>query len=74
MNKSTGEILPSAQALRVFYASHPWNADWTEEWEETGLEVEDSFLPPPDFTKAVSAKSNGKEVLSHGHPDRLSGR
>ena len=54
MNKNTGELLPSGEAIRDFYKSHGWRERWTDEWEPTGIEIEDSMLDAPDFRRAVS--------------------
>ena len=53
MNKFTGELKPATEAIRDFCATHDWRERWTDEWEETELEVENSELAPPDFTAAI---------------------
>lgn len=50
MNKETGEILPSAQAIHEYYKTHGALEAWTDEWQETNLAVEGSTIPAPDFT------------------------
>lgn len=53
MNKLTGELVPSADAIHDFYKSHGWRDRWTNEWEETDISVEGRYLDAPDFTKAL---------------------
>ena len=53
MNKETGELIPAQIVIRDFYKTHGFWDSWTDEWIETDIEVENSFLPVPDFTKAI---------------------
>ena len=53
MNKETGEIMPSKDVFREFYKNHGIYDSVFDEWVETGIEVEDSDLELPDFTKAI---------------------
>ena len=53
MNKETGEIEPSQKVIAEFYKTHKWNENWTDYWIETDLEVENSKIELPDFTKAI---------------------
>lgn len=53
MNKETGEIEPSQKVIAEFYKTHKWNENWTDYWIETELEVENSKIELPDFTKAI---------------------
>ena len=54
MNKETGEILPGTEAIREFYRNHGILEAWTDEWEETKLEVEGTELAAPDFTRILN--------------------
>lgn len=54
MNKMTGELLPSGDAIHEFYKTHGALEPWTDEWEPTGLEVSGSFLAAPDFSGALN--------------------
>ncbi len=62
MNKETGEIQPSTKVISEFYSTHPWNAAWTDEWEETKLEVENSSLAVPDFAGTVKKSSRKNRI------------
>ena len=53
MNKETGELMPSGEAIRDFYKTHGALEPWTALWEPTGLEVEDKYIDAPDFSRAV---------------------
>lgn len=53
MNKSTGEILPSQQVFKEFYKTHNIFDSVFDEWEETSLNVDNSYISMPDFTKAI---------------------
>lgn len=55
MNKETGEIIPCEQAISEFYRSHKWNESWTDFYTVTDIEVENTFIPFPDFAKAIKA-------------------
>ena len=50
MNKETGEIIPAQQAISEYYKTHGIFDAWTDEWEETDLEVENSTVEIPNFT------------------------
>lgn len=47
MNIETGEIVPTKQAIHEFYKTHKWYEAWTDEWQPTDMEVEDSYLDNP---------------------------
>ncbi len=53
MNKSTGEIVPSEKVFKEFYKTHGIFDSVFDEWQETDIEVENSYILPPDFTKAI---------------------
>lgn len=53
MNKSTGEIVPSQQVFKEFYKIHNIFDNVFDEWQETTMLVDDSYISPPDFTKAI---------------------
>lgn len=53
MNKSTGEIIPSQQVFKEFYKNHNIFDNVFDEWQETSLIVDNSYISPPDFTKAI---------------------
>ena len=53
MNKTTGEIVPSAQVFKEFYKTHGIFDSVFDEWEETDLHVESSMIEFPDFTEAI---------------------
>ena len=53
MSKETGEIVPATQVIREFYNTHPWNADWRDEWVETDI-LTDTLIAPPDFAACVA--------------------
>ena len=55
MNKLTGELLPSGEAIREYYKAHGPLDRWTDEWEETEFPVEGKYLDAPDFSGAVLA-------------------
>ena len=54
MNKSTGEIVPSQQVFKEFYKNHNIFDNVFDEWQETNLIVDNSYISPPDFTKAIN--------------------
>lgn len=54
MNKETGELIPSKTVFKEFYKTHGIFDSVFDEWEETEIEVEDSYLEFPDFSKAVN--------------------
>lgn len=54
MDKETGELIPSEKAYIDFYCTHPWNDSIFDYFEETDLEVEDSEISIPDFTKTLN--------------------
>jgi len=53
MNKSTGELVPSQQVFKDFYKTHNIFDSVFDEWQETNIIVDDSYISPPDFTKAI---------------------
>ena len=53
MNKTTGELVPSKKVFKEFYKTHGIFDSVFDEWKETDIEVENSFLELPDFTKAI---------------------
>lgn len=53
MNKSTGEIVPSQQVFKEFYKTHNIFDNVFDEWQETNLIVDNSYISTPDFTKAI---------------------
>ena len=53
MNKETGEIVPSKQVFKDFYKTHGVFDSVFDEWIETNMEVEDSYMEFPDFTQAI---------------------
>ena len=53
MNKLTGELVPSQQVFKEFYKTHNIFDSVFDEWQETDIEVKNSYAPPPDFTKAI---------------------
>jgi hypothetical protein len=53
MNKSTGELVPSQQVFKEFYKTHNIFDSVFNEWQETNLIVDNSYISPPDFTKAI---------------------
>lgn len=54
MNKETGEIVPSQTVFKEFYKAHGIFDSVFDEWEETNIEVEDSSVEFPDFTKVIN--------------------
>ena len=54
MNKKTGEIVPTVEAIREFYKNHAALDDWRDDWEETEIPVENSTISAPDFLAAVN--------------------
>ena len=55
MNKKTGELKPYEQVRKEFYSVPRHYLDSLfDEWEETDIIVEDSFIEFPDFTKTVN--------------------
>ena len=53
MNKLTGELVPSQQVFKEFYKNHNIFDNVFDEWQETNLIVDNSYILPPDFTKAI---------------------
>ena len=53
MNKETGELVPSSQAIREFYNTHSYKDSWTDEWEETDIPT-GSHMSAPDFTGSLT--------------------
>lgn len=54
MNKETGELVPSDIVFKEFYKTHGIKDSVFDEWEETDIEVEDSYVKFPDFTKVIN--------------------
>lgn len=52
MNKITGEIKASGEAIHEFYKNHGALERWTDEWEPTGQNT-GKPLAAPDFRRAV---------------------
>ena len=53
MNKLTGEIVPSEKVFKDFYKTHGIKDSVFDEWEETDITVENSYIDIPDFTTAL---------------------
>ena len=53
MNKLTGELVPSQQVFKEFYKNRNIFDNVFDEWQETNLIVDNSYISPPDFTKAI---------------------
>ena len=53
MNKSTGELVPSQQVFKEFYKTHNIFDSVFDEWQETNLIVDDSYISMPNFTKTI---------------------
>jgi hypothetical protein len=53
MNKETGELIPSQTVFKEFYKTHGIYDSVFDEWEETDIEVENSSIDFPDFSKAI---------------------
>lgn len=54
MNNETGELIPAEKVISEFYKTHKWNESWTDFYTVTDIEVENTFIPFPDFTKAIN--------------------
>ena len=55
MSKETGELVPSQIVFKEFYKTHHGIYDSVfDEWDETSIEVEDSYVEFPDFSKAIN--------------------
>lgn len=54
MNKETGELVPSDIVFKEFYKTHGIYDSVFDEWIETNIEVEDSYVEFPDFSKAIN--------------------
>ena len=52
VNKLTGEMLPSSEAIRDFYKTHGALESWTDEWTETNEETGE-YLSMPNFVNAI---------------------
>ena len=59
MNKETGELLPSEQVFKEFYKSRSIYDSVFCEWEETNIEVENTYICFPDF---IIKKENAQWV------------
>lgn len=55
MNKETGEICPSSQVFNDFYKTHGIFDSVFDEWLETDIPVDGSFVAVPDFVQAIKA-------------------
>jgi hypothetical protein len=55
MDNTTGELIPVEKVISEFYKTHKWNENWTDFYTVTDIEVENTFIPFPDFTKAINA-------------------
>lgn len=53
MNKATGEIVQSTKVFKEFYKTHGIFDSVFDEWQETNIKVENSYISPPDFTKVI---------------------
>lgn len=54
MSKETGELVPSQTVFKEFYKTHGIFDSVFDEWDETNIEVEDSYVEFPDFSKAIN--------------------
>lgn len=54
MSKETGELVPSQIVFKEFYKTYGIKDSVFDEWEETDIEVENSYMEFPDFTKAIN--------------------
>ena len=52
MNRETGELLPSCEAIRDFYKTHNILDDWNDEWQETKIET-NTYMKFPDFANVL---------------------
>lgn len=48
MDKTTGELIPATEAIKIFYQTHGALESWLDNYELTGTEA-DTILTPPDF-------------------------
>lgn len=53
VNKFTGELLPSSEAIHDFYKTHGALEDWQTEWAETTTET-GKALAAPNFINAIA--------------------
>lgn len=49
MDKTTGELIPATEAIKIFYQTHKALESWLDNYELTGMEAE-TTITPPDFT------------------------
>lgn len=54
MNKTTSELEPSEKVFKEFYKTHGIFDSVFDEWQETNIEVENSKIDLPDFTKTIT--------------------
>ena len=54
MSKTTGEIAPSQQVFKEFYKTHGIFDSVFDEWVETDIPVEDSFIEFPNFANTIN--------------------
>ena len=59
MDRFTGEIIPSAIAIKAFYKTRGILDDWTVQYAETDMEC-NTMIDFPDFAKCL-AKSPADE-------------
>lgn len=48
MDKTTGELIPATEAIRIFYQTHKALESWLDSYELTGMEAQ-TIITPPDF-------------------------
>lgn len=48
MDKTTGELIPATEAIKIFYQTHKALESWLDDYEITGMEA-DTIITPPDF-------------------------
>lgn len=53
MNRETGELLPSSQAIREFYKTHNAMDNWYDEWIETDIPTGE-YMSMPCFTSVLA--------------------
>ena len=53
MDKTTGELIPAMKAIGDFYKTHAYNERWIDYFEETNIEVENSFINKPNFANCI---------------------
>ena len=53
MDNETGELIPVEKVISEFYKTHTWRESWTDFYTVTDIEVENTFIPFPDFSNAL---------------------